>query len=125
MLYVICSQFKGEAGFDRTKCLVRAFVKPSRFWHLIATVDGVVASRLKQQRRMVDQPIRQGPGSSMTPVRRPLSGRSMMKNNLEVRRKKLLHEIERVDREMALTQKSMVRIESQIAAIQQPRVKAA
>jgi hypothetical protein len=49
----------------------------------------------------------------------------MMKNNLEVRRKKLLHEIERVDREMALTQKSMVRIESQIAAIQQPRVKAA
>ena len=48
-----------------------------------------------------------------------------MQNSMEARRKKLLHEIERVDREITLTQKSMVRIESQIAAIQQPRVKAA
>jgi hypothetical protein len=48
-----------------------------------------------------------------------------MQNSMEARRKKLLQEIERVDREIALTQKSMVRIESQIAAIQQPRVKAA
>ena len=48
-----------------------------------------------------------------------------MQNSMEARRKKLLQEIERVDREIVLTQKSMVRIESQIAAIQQPRVKAA
>lgn len=48
-----------------------------------------------------------------------------MQNSMEARRKKLLQEIERVDREITLTQKSMVRIESQIAAIQQPRVKAA
>jgi hypothetical protein len=48
-----------------------------------------------------------------------------MKNSMEARRQKLLQEIERVDREIALTQKSMVRIESQIAAIQQPRAKAA
>ena len=47
-----------------------------------------------------------------------------MQNSMEARRKKLLQEIERVDREMALTQKSMARIESQIAAIQQ-RAKAA
>src|ERR1022692_3468127 len=114
MLYVICSQFKGGTGFERTKCLVRAFVKPSRFWHFIATVDSVVTSRLKQQQRMVDQVTRQRLGSNMTPVRRPLSRKSIMKNNLEVRRKKLLQEIERVDREIALTQKSMVRIESQI-----------
>ena len=48
-----------------------------------------------------------------------------MQNSMEARRKKLLQEIERVDREIVLTQKSMVRIESQIAAIQQPRAKAA
>ena len=55
----------------------------------------------------------------------PLSGRHTMQNSMEARRKKLLQEIERVDREITLTQKSMARIESQIAAIQQPRVKAA
>src|ERR1019366_3268647 len=69
MLYVICSQFKGGTGFERTKCLVRAFVKPSRFWHFIATVDGVVASRLKQQRRMVDQVTRQCLGSRIRLIR--------------------------------------------------------
>src|ERR1019366_179925 len=55
----------------------------------------------------------------------PLSGRHTMQKSMEARRKKLLQEIERVDRVITLTQKSMVRIESQIAAIQQPRAKAA
>ena len=48
-----------------------------------------------------------------------------MKNSMEARRKKLLQEIEGVDRQITLTQKNMIRIESQITAIQQPRAKAA
>ena len=48
-----------------------------------------------------------------------------MKDSLEVRRQKLLQEIARVDREIAVAQKSMMRIETQIAAIQSPRAKAA
>ena len=48
-----------------------------------------------------------------------------MKTRLEARRQKLLQEIARVDREIASAQKSIERIESQIAAIQQPQAKAA
>ena len=48
-----------------------------------------------------------------------------MKNGLEARRQKLLQEIARVDREIGSTQKRIGRINSDIAAIERSRAKAA
>jgi hypothetical protein len=63
--------------------------------------------------------------SAMQVFRTRPSERNIMRRSLEVRRQKLLQEIARVDREIELARKSMERIEGQIAAIQQPRTKAA
>ena len=53
------------------------------------------------------------------------AGLITMKNTLEIRRRKLLRELDRINREIAFTRKSLTRIQCRIAAIQQPITRAA
>jgi hypothetical protein len=53
------------------------------------------------------------------------SGKTTMKESLNARRQTLLRELDRVNRQILETRKSMVQIESKIAMLQSPQARAA
>jgi hypothetical protein len=53
------------------------------------------------------------------------SGKTTMNESLNARRQTLLRELDRVNRQILETRKSMVQIETKIATLQSPQAKAA
>src|ERR1051325_1137525 len=82
------------------------------------------AKVLKLYARIVDVLGKEVRGNgSTTSFIAPRFGKKTMKNSLEVRRQKLLRELDRLNRQILSTQKSVSQLQNRIATLGQPSAK--